>query len=73
MNLKKNEVALGKSNSCKNTHLAKHTFVETHTCKGSKKKKTNGETLKPSTSFLLCKKKNNKHTMLYLYGTKDLT
>jgi hypothetical protein len=29
--------------------------------------------LKPSTMFLLWEKKNNKHIMLYLYWTKDLT
>jgi hypothetical protein len=31
-----NEVSLGKTNSCRSTHFAKHTLVKSHTCKGKK-------------------------------------
>jgi hypothetical protein len=31
------EIAFGEINSCKSTQLAKHTSIETHTCKVSKK------------------------------------
>jgi hypothetical protein len=67
-----NEITLGKTNSCRNTHFTKHTLVKSHTCK-RKKIVNKWWKLKPNTLFLQWKKKDNIHIMLYLYGTKDLT
>jgi hypothetical protein len=64
-----NEVALGKTN----THLAKHTVVETQNYKRNFLKINKWWKFKPNIMFLLWKNKNNKHTMLYLYGIKALT
>ncbi len=61
-----NEVTLGKTNSCKNTHLAKHTLVKTQTCKGSKKLMNKWWTFKPNTLFLLWKKKDNEHNVKFI-------
>jgi hypothetical protein len=66
-----NEVAFEKTNSCKNTHLTKCTLTETQTYKGSEKIVNKCWKFKPNTLFLLWENKYNKHTMLYLYGTKD--
>jgi hypothetical protein len=50
--------------------MAKHTLAKTHNCKGSKKIINNGESLNQTHYF--CYEKKRQHTMLYLYGTKDL-
>jgi hypothetical protein len=57
--------------------LQKHTLDKTYICRNTnlqkkQKKSTNGESLN-QTHYSFYEKKDNNHTMLYLYGTKDLT
>jgi hypothetical protein len=62
-----NEITLGKTNNCKNTHLVKYTFVKTQTHKGSKKTINKWWKLKPSKLFLLWKKKKTINIQCYIY------
>jgi hypothetical protein len=60
------------SSTWQNQQLQKQTLSKTYICKGNKKKSINVENLN-QTHYSYYEKKDNKHTMLYLYGTKDLT
>jgi hypothetical protein len=61
------KLIVAKSHTLQNIHLQKHKLI-----KEAKKQSTNGESLNQTHCSCYEKKKDNKHTMLYLYGTKDL-
>jgi hypothetical protein len=61
------KLTIAKAHTWQNIHIQNYTLI-----KEAKKKVNIWWKFKPNTLFLLWKKIDNKHIVLYLYGTKDL-